>query len=205
VEALLRARRLRVAYAAAEDLLVLHSGVTQVELRALGLPVGAWASAPRVAEALNAALDAAVDAWREGPLVIPFLHQPGSVAAGEGRGIFYHRPSLLPGDAQEVRRTPRRRFDPRTLPRGLVQVVGHSRDKKIRELLGITEGAPTDGVLRHLVTDGERVRYQLGSPAAHGPHEAVLIFTDGGMRETDPEFFELLDMDTRAAAARGGA
>jgi Calcineurin-like phosphoesterase len=202
VEALLRARRFRVAHAVAGDLLVLHSGVTQVELAALGLPEDAWASAPRVAEALNAALDAAVDAWREGPLFIPTLHQPGSVAAGEGRGIFYHRPSLLPADAADVRRTPRRRFDPRTLPRGLVQVVGHSRDKKIRELLGITQGAPTDGVLRHLVTDGERVHYALGGPPAHGAHEAVLVFTDGGMRETPPEAYELLDVDTRAAAAR---
>ena len=202
VERLLRTRRFRVAHAAAEDLLVLHSGVTAQDLRAVRLPEAAWASAPRVAEALNAALDAAVDAWRAGPLVIPGLHQPGSVAVGEGRGIFYHRPSLRPEDAAEVRRTPRRRFDPRTLPRGLMQVVGHTRDKKSRELLGLQAegGSGVDGVLRHLVTDGQAVRYRLGPPAPHGEDEAVLVFTDGGMREAPLEAFELLDLETRSAA-----
>ncbi|MBF5046087.1 transcriptional regulator [Aggregicoccus sp. 17bor-14] len=201
VEALLCARRFRVAHAAAGDLLVLHAGVTDTDLQALGLAREAWASAPRVAAALNAALDAAVDAWRSGPLVIPVLHQPGSVAVGEGRGIFYHRPTLQPEDAQEVQRTPRRRFDPRRLPLGLTQVVGHTRDKKSRELLQLSGTAAVDGVLRHLVTDGAQVRYRLGTPVgAPRPDEAVLVFTDGGMRETPVEAFELLDVERRAAA-----
>jgi hypothetical protein len=87
-----------------------------------------------------------------------------------------------------------------------VQVVGHTRDKKSRELLELPPeaGGPdgVDGVLRHLVTDGQQVRYRLGPPGPHGPHEAVLVFTDGGMREAPLEAFELLDVETRSAAGR---
>ncbi|MBJ6763613.1 metallophosphoesterase [Myxococcaceae bacterium JPH2] len=196
---LLRARRFRAAHAAGSNLLVLHAGVTHEDLDVLGVPGPHRADAGEVARALNAALDAAVAAWTSGPLVIPGLHAPGNAAEGEGRGIFYQRPSLLPEDAQRVRGTPRRRFDPRRLPAGLVQVVGHTRDKRTRELLQ-RPGPVRDGVLRHLVTDGTRVEYAHGTPANPGPREAVLLFTDGAMRECPAEDFELLDLDTRRAA-----
>jgi hypothetical protein len=113
-------------------------------------------------------------------------------------GIFYHRPSLLAEDAGRVRGTPRRRFDPRRLPAGLTQVVGHTRDKRTRELLGLPAEGARDGVVRHLVTDGARVDYAHGAPRPPGPGEAVLVFTDGGMRECPPGDFELFDLDTRA-------
>lgn len=203
VEHLLRARRFRVAYAAGPRLLVLHAGVTRADLEVTKLAPSEWQSAPAVARALNGALERAVDAWDgRAPLHVPGLHQPGSSAEGEGRGIFYHRPSLLPYDAvHHHERTPRRRFDVRRLPAGLTQVVGHSRDKKIRELLDLPLEDAKDGVLRHLVTDGTRVDYALGTPTrALGPGEAALVFTDGGMRETAPHAYELLDLDTLGAA-----
>jgi hypothetical protein len=53
-------------------------------------------------------------------------------------------------------------------------------------------------VLRHLVTDGSRVAYAHGMPPETGPGEAVLLFTDGGMRECPIEAYELFDLDTRA-------
>jgi hypothetical protein len=130
---------------------------------------------------------------------VPGLHHPGSGTSGEGRGIFYQRPSLLPEDAERVRGTPRRRFDPRRLPQGLTQVVGHTRDRRVRELLTLPQGPARDGVLRHLVTDGTRVDYAHGGPPPPKPEEAVLVFTDGAMRECPPEDFELFDLDTREA------
>ncbi|MFP2933720.1 transcriptional regulator, partial [Pyxidicoccus sp. 3LG] len=154
--------------------------------------------------AVNAAVDAAVAAWTGGPLVVPGLHRPGDAAGGEGVGIFYQRPSLRPEDAEKVRETPRRRFDPRRLPTGLTQVVGHTRDKKVRELLGLTPTEARDGVLRHLVTAGARVDYAHGAPPPPRPGEAVVVYTDGGMRECPPEKFELFDLDTRAAARVSG-
>lgn len=198
---LLRERRLRVAYAAGPELLVLHAGVTREDLGTVALPEDRHADAPAVAEALNRALDAAVDNWKAGRFTIPGLHHPGSADYGEGRGIFYHRPSLRPDEAERTRVTPRRRFDPRRLPLGLTQVLGHTRDKRSRQLLCLP-GEVRDGVLRHLVTDGGRVTYAHGTPAKTGPGEAVLVFTDGGMRECPTEAYELFDLDTRAAAQK---
>jgi hypothetical protein len=198
---LLRERRLRVAYAAGPELLVLHAGVTREDLGTVGISEDRQADAPAVAEALNRALDEAVEGWKGGRLVIPGLHHPGSADYGEGRGIFYHRPSLRPEEAERTRVTPRRRFDPHRLPLGLTQVVGHTRDKRSRELLCLP-GEVRDGVLRHLVTDGGRLAYAHGTPARTGPGEAVLVFTDGGMRECPIEAYELLDLDTRARLSR---
>ncbi|NVJ04135.1 metallophosphoesterase [Myxococcus sp. AM001] len=200
VEHLLRVKRFRVAHAAAPDLLVLHAGVTREDLDAARLPPARRGDANQVAAALNAALDAAVEGWTRGPLVIPGLHHPGNVAQGEGTGIFYQRPSLLPEDAERVRGTPRRRFDPRRLPTGLTQVVGHTRDKRSRAMLGLPPTGARDGVLRHLVTDGARVDYAHGAPPPPAPGAAMLVFTDGAMRECQAPDYALFDLDTRAAA-----
>lgn len=197
---LLRAGRFRVAHAAAEHLLVLHAGVTREDLGLVGVPESSQAHAPTVAEALNRVLDTAVAAWKQGPFSIPGLHHPGSAASGEGRGIFYQRPSQRPEDAAVCAATPRRRFDPHRLPAGLTQVVGHTRDKKSRELLALPHEAPQDGVLRYLATDGTTLHYRAGTPLPARPGEAALVFTDGGMRESPLERFELFDLDARAPA-----
>ncbi|RKH51936.1 transcriptional regulator [Corallococcus sp. AB050B] len=197
VEHLLRVRRFRVAHAAGDSLLVLHAGVTREDLGVVGLEPGRWADARAVAEALNGVMDRAVAAWKGGPLVLPGLHHPGNAKDGEGVGIFYQRPSLASEDAERVRGTPRRRFDPRRLPLGLSQVVGHTRDKRVREL--VSPGPVRDGVLRHLVTDGTRVDYAHGPPPTTGPGEAVMVFTDGAMREGRAEDFQLFDLDARRA------
>lgn len=197
VERLLRERRFRVAHAHGA-LLLTHAGVTVDELRGR---VTEGASAREIAAALNAALDSAVDAWSGEPLRIPGLHRPGD-GQREGVGIFYHRPSLRPEDTG-VRgdSPPRRRFDPRRLPRGLTQVVGHIRDAKCLSLL---EGNPReawDGLLRHLWTDGLAVHYAHGVGEVPGADEAAMIFTDGGMRECPSHEYELLDLEARAPLA----
>ncbi len=193
VWALLRARRLRLAHASAERRLHCHAGVTGPHLAALGLEPRAWADAPRVAEALNAALDEAVAAWVDGPLAIARLHRPGSRATGEGGGLLYHRPANPAlGAGSALGELLGRRFDPRQLPRGLEQVIGHIGDRKCRQLLGAwAQGAAAQpGQLRHLVVQGDVPSYRAG-PSATSPDgtTSLLSFTDGEMSRTAPEHY----------------
>ncbi len=207
VTALLRARRFMLGLAAGDDLLVCHAGATADDLHAVGLPAERHRDAPAAAGALNVALDSAVDAWngRE-PFAIPGLHRPGGSGRGEARGMLLHRPGhpAITRNAGLYHGPPRRRFDPRWLPVGLTQAIGHIRDKKCRDLLGPwSDGAaPRDGPLRHLRVRGEAVRYTRGLPEEADPQAATLVFVDGGMNfVVDPASYELLDLDTRRAAA----
>ena len=207
VTSLLRAGRFLLGLAADDDLLLCHAGVTIDELAALDLRADRQRDARSVAFALNEAFDAAVDAWdgRE-PLGIPRLHRPGSAAKGEARGVLLHRPAHRESDSKQdlYEGPPRRRFDPRWLPVGLTQAIGHIRDKKCRELMGPwSDGAPPrDGPLRHLRVSGETVRYARGLPDGDDPRAATLVFLDGGMNFlADATDYELLDLDTRRAAA----
>jgi hypothetical protein len=193
VEELLRTRRFRLATHHA-DLLLVHAGVTLDDLAGIGAPTD---SARAVAEALNGFLDSRLEAWAGGVLDLAPFHQPGAAKTGSGRGALYHRPTdpaiAAPGDFEGP---PRRRFDPRQLPAGFTQVIGHIRDKKCRELMpGWSEPtAAGDGPLRSLAIDGDAVRYVAGvAPGAR------LIFIDGGLLHTSAERYQLLDLDTRAA------
>jgi hypothetical protein len=192
VVSLLRARRFRVAFASDRQVLLTHAAVTSRDL-VLGRPADAGA----IAAMLNDRLDAAVASWTGGPLAIPGLHEPGSAARGEGGGIFYHRPTsdpVTPGNES-------RRFDPRELPRGITQVIGHIGDEKCRALMPQwSDGEPANGALRTLVTDGVRVRYCRGvQPSARG--EARIVFTDGTMHRTPTGAYEILDLDAMAPIA----
>jgi hypothetical protein len=185
-------------------LLLTHAGVTREDLGLAGLPGGATSDATEAAAALNAALDGAVANWREGaPLAIAGLHRPGDASEGEGRGIFYQRPGR-PGrpvnPAELFAGPPRRRFDPRGLPPGLVQAVGHVGDRKCRVLLGEPWAPPASGAtlgrLRHLRADHDEVAYAVGVGGASDAREAVMLFLDGTMARADPRAYELLDLDT---------
>jgi len=188
VKDLLLTGRFQAAFAADRDLLLCHAGFTQAY-------VAPAPDAPTLAAAVNAILAAAVEVWGGvGPLSIPGLHQPGSAAFGEGGGVFYHRPTH-PSQGGGARR-----FDPRTIPLGLTQVVGHTQDKKCRQLLGPwAKGDTPPGALRHLWTDGTTVVYQAGVPQQYNPHHGQLIFADGAMAHVDPSVYQLLDLATRQA------
>jgi hypothetical protein len=182
---LLRARRLRLAYAE-DGLLFTHAGVTREILARLRLREDA--DAATIAAALNAALDAAVDDCLGGPtprpLSIPGLHRPGD-GVGEGEGMLYHRPTWV----EDGGWVEPRRYDPRTLPRGLWQVTGHVGDKRCVTLLGpwSVPRAHRNGVVRHLVAHDRRVTYAHGLPPPRGslPDDAsVMIFIDGAMHAT---------------------
>jgi len=206
VATLLRSRRFSVAIASPPALLLCHAGVTRADLAAVGLRAELHSDPEAVAGALNAALDAAVEVWTDGvPLSIPPLHQPGDAARGEGRGIFYHRPSNAEVDPhpEHFAGPPRRRFDPRGLPAGLTQAIGHIRDGKCRDLFGpwVADGRrPIHGRLRHLRVRGETVAYRLGLPLETRSGDATLLFLDGGMSQAPPETYELLDLERMAVA-----
>jgi hypothetical protein len=208
VTSLLRARRFSAGAAAGADFLLCHAGITVDDLDHVGVRPAQRAHAPRVAAALNAALDQAVSDWSDGEvLAIPYLHQPGHAKTGEGRGIFVHRPSLPDGRGStpaDFEGPPRRRFLPESLPLGLTQAIGHIRDGKCRKLLlpHDPDEPLVDGPLRHLRLREGELRYARGLPDAAEPDAATLLFLDGGMFWAAAADYELLDLATRRAATR---
>ena len=185
---LLKSRRVRLAVAAAPDLLLVHAGVTTDDL-ALLEPQGA--DAPAIAAALNRYLDDRLTRWKgDGPFDLAPLHELGSAKTGEARGILAHRAANPAG--RKVDRA-NRRFDPRTLPAGVTQAIGHINDKKCRELMGDWADSPTPvyGALRGLSL-GEQPSYHLSCEEADR-----LIFLDGAMHQAEPAEYELLDLEFR--------
>jgi hypothetical protein len=187
--------------------LLTHAGVTARELALLGL---ADERDPRViAAALEAHLARAVaeveGAWRAGiraPLSLAPVHVAGADDQ-EGGGLLYHRPSNpdRPGadKAWSFADDRPRRFDPRALPPGLTQIVGHSGHHKCLEELG--EAWTTDaarsrahGGIRSLIAVGDQVTYDLYTPALPPPGAAQLIMIDGELRRVPAEDFGLLEL-----------
>lgn len=194
VAELLRSRRFRLAHEH-RGLLLVHAGVTQPDLELVGDP--APTDAASAAAALNRFLDERVAAWRDGPLELAPLHLRGTAQAGLGGGILFQRPANPATDAR-FGESRRRRFDPRTLPSGFAQAIGHIRDKKCRELMAGWHDGPggEDGPLRSLVVEGDAVHYRRGAVAG-----ARLYFLDGGMNHLPGDAlgrYELLDLETRA-------
>ncbi len=186
VTRLLRARRARLAHAFDDGLLLLHAGVTTAELGPLGAADG---DAHAIAAALGEFLDARVDAWTgAGPLDLAPLHGDGSARGGGAEGMVVHRPAQAGADRVK------RRFDPRALPRGVAQVVGHIHDRKCRELLPTWADAapPVHGRLRSLSLAGAAPRYRVGCDP-----DAALYFVDGAMNRGAPAAYELFDLRRR--------
>jgi len=185
------------------DVLLTHAGVTNRELGMLGVPAVPGA----IAAALQARLAAAVDAvradWSRGvatPLSLEPVHVAG-VPGEEGGGLLYHRPTNPDRrDADrswELAPARPRRFDPRTLPIGLVQVAGHSGHNKCLSELGewSTDAARGRryGGIRTLRFAGHTVTYDLGvtAPAADA---ADLILIDGELRRVPTDEYALLPL-----------
>jgi Calcineurin-like phosphoesterase len=210
VQQLLVHGRMKLAHAAHlgshEPLLVTHAGITQRELRLMGLPDE---RAPeRIADALNARLGGAVaavrQAWTEGenvPLDLRPLHVAGADGS-EGGGLLYHRPAHpeRPGAdrAWEQDAHAPRRFDPRALPLGLVQACGHSGHRKCLQELDHDGWIATSarqrerGGLRTLRTNGQSVVYE-ADVRLPVPEEATLYLLDGEMSRVEPDSYPLLE------------
>lgn len=193
VTRLLLSRRLRLAVAPSRGMLLVHAGVTVQDLEMLR-PVPQH-DAISIANALNAFLDAQVARWNgEGPLDLSPLDVPGSAANGEARGILVHRPAnpqMTKIDPKE-----RRRYDPRSLPENVIQVIGHINDAKCRKAFGTwVERKPAEpGVLRGLKVTPQ-VKYHLGCD-----DDDRLVFADGAMHQVAPFEYELFDLDLRQRA-----
>jgi hypothetical protein len=133
--------------------------------------------------------------WQAGgttPLSLEPLHVTGG-RGEEGGGLLYHRPSNpASGSICDVERP--RRFDPRTLPGGVLQVVGHSGHAKCLYELGAwcTDRARARahrGIRSLRVEDGLPV-YDLGfADASEG-----MILIDGELRRVPAAEVELLPL-----------
>lgn len=204
----------RVALAAAVTLtdgraaLVTHAGVTTRETAMLALDT--TATPHMIAAALNAFLRERVgrvrDAWMRdervpldlAPLVVTSPDQ-------ESGGMLFHRPCNPDREgadrAWELFQAAPRRFDPRTLPTGLVQVVGHTGHRKCLQMLGswvTTEAAAHKvGGIRTLRVVADVVRYHLGClpPLTTAASGADLIMIDGEMRAVPPSEYQLLQVE----------
>lgn len=184
--------------------LITHAGVTLRELEMLGVTA---VTPSVVAAALEAHLAAAIERvrtdWQRGelaPLSLAPLHVTGSHGE-EGGGLLYHRPSnpdragadpawaLAPGRP--------RRFDPRTLPLDLTQIVGHSGHAKCMHELGDwvapAARARKHGGIRTLRFTATDVTYDLGiAPPADGVADLILV--DGEIRRVDSRDVALLPL-----------
>jgi hypothetical protein len=190
--------------------LLTHAGVTARELGILAVDGD---DPELIAAALEVQLAAAVDHvrddWQRGelvPLSLAPLHVTGS-SGEEGGGLLYHRPSnpdRVDADAAWSLAPSRpRRFDPRTLPRGLTQIAGHSGHAKCVEELGawVRPAAKKrkHGGIRTLRFAGDGVTYDLGI-APRAQDVADLILVDGELRRVPASEFALLPLASVATA-----
>jgi hypothetical protein len=216
VQRLLLSGRMRLAATArlpgGEPLLATHAGITTREVAMLDV---ATVSASELSSALERRLATAVaavaDAWRNGeaaPLSLAPLHLPGATGKDgmpelpEGGGMLYHRPadSERPGADRSWEAAPGRprRFHPRSLPAGILQVAGHTGHPKCVEELARWAEPDMQEVpcgRRSLRVRGEDIRYQLGA-SRPDDGEAVLYLIDPSLhRAADAasvEIFELM-------------
>jgi hypothetical protein len=174
--------------------LITHAGITMREARLLGAESDR--DVAMLATALEAELGKAIaevrTAWSTGEpraLELRELHVAG-VARREGHGMLYHRPADpdregIADKAWEFDSRGARRFTPRTLPLGLVQIVGHvGHARCLREMpnwVDDTARQRSRGGLRTLSFDGHHVVYRNGvHPVGHGA---------AGLYMIDPELF----------------
>lgn len=204
VEDLLLKRRMRLALTAkvgGTNALFTHAGVTDREIGLLGLAPDADANA--IAAALNALLDRALDrvraAWTNGEraaLDLSPVHVAGTTGR-EGGGLFYHRPARRDREgadsAWENDPERPRRFDPRSLPRGLVQVIAHSPHPRcVRDLPGWVEpSANVEALALRTLHGGSEPSYHAG---VH-PTPGSVIMIDPGFAKAPLETIELLPIE----------
>jgi len=187
------------------EVLLTHAGVTNRELGMLGVTAAPIAIARALEAYLTAAVDRVRDDWQRGelaPLSLAPLHVTGSPGE-EGGGLLYHRPSNPDrpdaDPAWSLAPSRPRRFDPRNLPRGITQVVGHSGHAKTLHELGswAKPSAHTrkHGGIRTLRVSGDTVTYDLGVAApSNDANVADVIMIDGELRRVPAREVALLSL-----------
>lgn len=186
--------------------LITHAGVTTRELRLLGLREDARpeAIAAELSAFLRERVERVTDAWSRGelePLDLAPLHHAG-VCPREAGGMFAHRPANpdrpnVKDREWEWDASLPRRFDPRTLPAGLLQIVGHTQHRKLVPELDpwvADDGRRATGhELRSLEVHGDLVRYGPGIPG--GSDGSRMVFTDARLHEAPVDEVELLALE----------
>jgi hypothetical protein len=216
VQEMLMAGRFRLAATArlptGELVLATHAGLTMREVALLGVSsISAGELAPALTQRLEAAVAAVAPAWQRGelaPLSLAPLHLPcaigreGMPELPEGGGMLCHRPSDpdRPGADRQWEAAPGRprRFHPRSLPAGVLQLAGHTGHPKCVEELArwsVSSMREEPCGRRSLRVRGEEIRYQLGA-CRPDEGEAVLYLIDPSLfRARDAasvEIFELM-------------
>jgi hypothetical protein len=207
---LLRAGRMQLAFSA-HGVLCTHAGIGHFELSRLGLDGWQPNDGPEmIADAINARALRALRQWRDGPLQIEGLHVSGS-AGTEGTGMLHHRFTTKPTAAIEPGAL-QRKAPITQLPLGLVQCIGHVRDRKSRDLLQLGPSSEPDGAARVLSVypSGTLAYRTVDSYAAPmGPHstvapkafdrsEATIFHVDGAMLDASEERYQLFSLDRLA-------
>lgn len=212
VEAGMLAGKMRLSALAIREgctFLLTHAGVTTRERALLALADDAGAEAfSRALDAFFAhALVEVAPSWRRGQrarLAIEPLHVAGK-AAREGGGLLYHRPAKLDrvgaDPAWEAFPEAPRRFDPRTLPRGVAQIVGHSGHARCVRDLGewVVPAATAGNVALRTLRAGDTVVYEpFVSPPRAG--EATCLMVDPGFADAPLDTIALLPVEGVAFA-----
>lgn len=181
-------------------MLLTHAGVTEREVELLGVGTDPAKLASALARHLGQAVEHVRASWQRGDLRaldLRPLHEAGTTGV-EGGGLLYHRASLR-GEADWRPGPAPRRYHPTRLPRGLVQVCGHTgHHKSLEELDGalLSEDAKARkrGGLRTLAVGASGVRYH-GSvvPAERG--EATMYLVDPEMARLPVSEIPLFELD----------
>lgn len=186
--------------------LLTHAGITNRELEMLDI---GYASEPDlIAKALSRFFAEAIDrvrpAWEAGELAalsLAPLHVTGSHGE-EGGGLLYHRPTNPASSKIDMRWAASserpRRFDPRELPTGVTQVVGHTGHAKCTFELAAwaTDAARARkrGGIRTLRVTGKSVVYDV-DVLPPSPSATDMIFIDGELRRLPAHEVALLRVD----------
>jgi hypothetical protein len=212
VERLLLARRFTLAATATRqgrELLITHAAVSRREVELLGVAATPSLLASALQDRFARAIDAVAPSWRRGDraaLDLAPLHLAGGKAGDdphvrEGGGLLYHRPrdprTVRPSSEPAAEAAPHapRRFDPRDLPRGLVQLVGHSGDARCRKFMRswLASDLPRYAAVRTVVVGdaAEDVVYRAGVHLA----PTALILADPELNTCAIEDVELVELD----------
>jgi hypothetical protein len=206
VERALVSRRLRLAMVAelhGTEVLLTHAGITPREVRLLDVPAEPMALAGALEATFSRAIERVAPFWlakARARLELEPLHVAGR-SRKEGGGLLYHRPARRDregavADWEFAPESPRR-FDPRDLPKGLVQMIGHSgHARTVKSLPGfVAQGAEREGLpLRTLSAFGETVRYQEGI-LPPTPDAATVYMVDPGFAHEPLESIALCEVD----------
>jgi hypothetical protein len=209
VQKLLLAGRMRLACAghrAGTPVLLTHAGVTELQVKELSVQPRADALAAALETRLHAAVERVREAWDQGEraaLDLRPLHFAGQ-AGREGGGLLYHRASSRQDESGPAAPVAPRRFHPNRLPRGLVQVCGHTGHHKcleeLADWLGPSASARAHGGLRTLSAGHSRIVYEANVEAA-SDKSATVYLIDIEMNSPKVTDYPLLELDRVDAAS----